>query len=222
MRAASFEDTDLTHLNRGDTVAAINRAYNYDTTRSYTDYRQKLDLLPDETLRSILRTVTLARKDKASNAFVRAFIARWKCAPESISRFAELAESEYFKTRDSCTKTYGVNPDNIGMGQAIAGVLTLEDATHQITVPQHYLVMILTVSGWLSNVGTLELANGGHGHYISINEDAFYRYLQTENTDEYHQRVIAALCSGQKYSRFLEVLETVNATTTKPLISGLL
>jgi hypothetical protein len=222
MYADSFEATGPIHLTREDTVAAVNSAYNYDATRSYRDYKPRLDLLSDETLRSILRTVTLARKDKVSNSFVRGFVSRWRCSPESVTRFAALAEEEYFRARTSCTETYGVNPDNIGMGQAIAGVLTLEDATHQIIIPQYHLVMILTVAGWLSNVDTLELANGDHGHYISIDEDTFYHYLQTENTDEYHQRVITALCSGQKYSRFLEVLETVNATTTKPLISGLL
>jgi hypothetical protein len=222
MYAASFEDTDLNHLNREDTVAAVNSAYNYDATRSYRDYKKRLNLLPDETLRSILRIVTLARKDRASNSFVRGFTARWRCSPESVARFTELAESEYFKTRDSCINAYGVNPHNIGMGQAIAGVLTLEDATRQIIVPKHHLVMILTVAGWRSNVDTLELANGDHGHYISINEDTFYHYLQTENTDEYHQRVIAALCSDQKYARFFEVLEHVNGSTTKPLITGML
>lgn len=222
MYAESFEDADLLHMNREDTVAAVNSAYNYDATRSYRDYKPRLDLLPDEALRSILRTVTLARKDRASNSFVRGFTARWRCSPESVTRFADLAEKEYFKTLESCIETYGVNPQNIGIGQAIAGALTLEDATHQIVVPQHHLVMILTVAGWRSNVDTLELANGDHGHYICINEDTFYRYLQTENTDEYHQRVIAALCSGQKYTRFFEVLEHVNGTTTKPLITGVL
>lgn len=222
MYADSFEDADTSHMNHDDLVSAVNGAYNYDAIRSYRDYKKYLDPLADEALRSILRTVVLVRQNKFSNSFVKAFINRSRCKPENISRFAVLAEEEYFNTLNTCTEIYGVKSDNIGIAQAISGVLTLEDATRQIAVSRHHLVMLLTAAGWLDSVDTIELGKSDHGDYLSINEDSFHHYLQTKNTDEYHQKVLAALCSGQKYTRFLEVLEHVNGTTTKPLMSGIL
>jgi len=221
MREYNFEDMDPDTLSREDIVPYINNAYNYDATRSYTYYNQRLNQLPDETLRSILRSIILANQSRETSHFIKQFMRRSHCPPESVIRFAALTEQEYFRVRDTLKNTYGVTPDSIAAASAIAGVLALEDETgcRFTTDQQHQLTLILTAAGWLGTLDTLKILKGSHGTHTWINEDAFRNY--TSGDHDLH-KVVAAICSGQQYTRFLEVIESTNDTNSKPLVTGVL
>lgn len=222
MHERIFEGMDLNNISHEDAVSCLNRAYNYDATRSYTYYNKSLNLLSHETLISILRTLSLAAKDKGTTTFIKQFVRRWQCNPENISSFAALSEAEYFHVRNALTGTYGITPDNISMGNAISSVLTLEEEIPRLALTRHQLVLLLAAAAGTECLGTARTLNLEYGPFLYIDEDAFRTYIQTKYTDDHFHQVLTAICSGQKYSRFLEVLENANGTTSKPLIYGML
>ena len=219
MREVDFKEWDLNNLDRADTVFYLSSAYNVGSNMFFTNYQKTLQRLSDETLQTILRINTATSKDKTTRTLVKQFVRRSQCESQYVARFAALIEQEYFRVRNTLTATYGITPDNISLAQAFAGVLVIEDATPTLAVPRDQLALILTAIGWLGNVGTLELASGHYETHLWINEDAFHNYLREEHTDEHYDQLLAAICSGQKYTRFLEVIESINGTT-KSLVSG--
>lgn len=214
---------DLNDLSHEDLVLRINTAYNYDATRSYADYKNRLNLLSDETLVSILRSITLGNQNKDTRLLVRQFASRSLYGPKSSTRFAAIIEQEYFPVRNRLKDSYGIDPSTSVISCAVAGVLSFEDKGHPLTTKQqHRLALALTAINTVDDISSVDYIKGIHGSYTWVNEESFYAYVQEDQSDEQFDRMLTTLCSGQKYSRFLEVLENAHGTTSKPLISGML
>jgi hypothetical protein len=213
----------LNSTSRDVLIPLVNAAYNGKNSRGQQmdDYTAKIGQLPTETLRSILRSLDRAERNPEIRSLASQFSHRNTSSPASIERFAALMEQEFFRVHDLLAE-YGVHPDVIAKADAIAGVLIFEDEHGSLTdVQRHRLAMILAVAGWAADIGTSTLKKGEHGNYSLINEDALRSYLIADHPEEDFHRLMKEMCSGQQYSRFFELVESVSGNN-KPLLSGVL
>lgn len=224
MYAHLLKGIDIASLSREEMIKLINKVYNYDTTRSYVDYGGDLNRLPDSTLATILRIFKREFAELSPNIiFVRHFIQRVTLSATSISRFAALTEDCFFEARNELKERYGLESHTYGFGPVVAGFLDLEDKVPQMAIPKKKLMMMLIAVGWLNNVGTRANYRGSeYGSGFTIQEDAFTEYLQSEQTEDHYHQIISAICSGQNYPRFIELIESINGGTSKPLLTGIL
>jgi hypothetical protein len=213
----------LSDMPRETVISLINALYNKGVQSSQAkDYTPGLDRLDRDTLESIVFCLMKAEMHPDILSLAFQFTHRAHCGPESITRFATLTKQELFRVHETLDKDYGVRTDVISKGQAIAGVLTFEDEHGLLTGEQrHRLTLILAVAGWTAPIGTWGINKGAHDDYSSINEDALHSYLLADHPEEDFHHLMKELCSGQQYTRFFELAESVNGKD-KPLLSGVL
>lgn len=210
-------------MERDNLIRSVNFLYNYDATRSYREYRHRLEHLSNNALHAIHDLITTA-EDKEKRLLSMQFAQRNKYDIDKTERFAGLMGQEYVSVRDELRSKYTIDPTPVEIAVSVTGVMDFENKVQPLTPRQrHRAIIVLSACETQDSISTSNWFKGDYGNHAWINEDTFNDYVTGSNTDDYHHEVIAAVCSGSNYSRFIEVLETANGTiTTQPLISGVL